>query len=462
MFSPETYQKRRDQLKKLMGTGVLLFPGNNDAPMNYPANTYHFRQDSSFLYYFGIDEPGLTGIIDVDNDSEIIYGDDVAIEDIIWTGPLPGLAEKAKKVNISETRPVSQLQIEVEQHIENDRPVLYLPQYRQDIINMVGDLSGTEHSEVNRSSSEKLARAVISQRSIKSSQEVTEIEKTLDISWEMNKKAMKLIRDGAYEYEVCGKVQASVLARNSHLSFPIIFSIHGETLHNHSHENMMSEGDILIMDSGAESPLHYASDITRTIPVSGEFSERQKYIYNTVLRAQLDAIDMMKPGVRNLDCHLKAAETIAAGLAEIGLMKGDTGEAVAAGAHALFFPHGLGHMLGLDVHDMEGLNEDLVGYDENVKRSDQFGLAYLRLARELEPGFVVTVEPGIYFIPELIDRWKEDRKFTEFIDYGEVEKYRNFGGIRIEDDVLITDSGHRVLGEPIAKTVEDVEEWCSS
>lgn len=461
MFSPETYQKRRDQLKKLMGSGVLLFPGNNEAPMNYPANPYHFRQDSSFLYYFGIDEPGLAGVIDVDNDTEIIFGDDVAIEDIIWTGPLPVLAEKAGKANIFDTRPSSRLSEVMKKYISDGRQVLYLPQYRQDLINMVGDLTGKEHSEVNESSSEKLARAVISQRSIKSEQEVAEIEKALDISWEMNKKAMKLIRDGAYEYEVCGKIQASVLARNSHLSFPIIFSIHGETLHNHSHDNMMSEGDILIMDSGAESPLHYASDITRTIPVSGEFSERQKYIYNTVLRAQLDAIEMMKPGVRNLDCHLKAAETIASGLAEIGLMKGDTEEAVSAGAHALFFPHGLGHMLGLDVHDMEGLNEDLVGYDEKVKRSDQFGLAYLRLGRELETGFVVTVEPGIYFIPELIDRWKEDRKFTDFINYEEVEKYRKFGGIRIEDDVLITESSHRVLGEPIAKTVEDVEEWCS-
>ena len=450
MFSPETYQKRRDQLKKLMGTGVLLFPGNNEAPMNYPANPYHFRQDSSFLYYFGIDEPGLTGVIDVDNDTEIIFGDDVAIEDIIWTGPLPMLAEKAGKVNISDTRPSSRLSEVMKKYISDGRQVLYLPQYRQDIINMVGDLTGKEHSKVNESSSEKLARAVISQRSIKSDQEIAEIEKALDISWEMNKKAMKLIRDGAYEYEVCGKLQASVLARNSHLSFPIIFSIHGETLHNHSHDNMMSEGDILIMDSGAESPLHYASDITRTIPVSGEFSERQKYIYNTVLRSQLDAIEMMNPGVRNLDCHLKAAKTIASGLAEIGLMKGDTEEAVSAGAHALFFPHGLGHMLGLDVHDMEGLNEDLVGYDQKVKRSDQFGLAYLRLGRELETGFVVTVEPGIYFIPELIHRWKEDKKFTDFINYEEVEKYRKFGGIRIGGDVLSPYSGHSEGGEPIA------------
>ncbi|MBD3178797.1 MAG: M24 family metallopeptidase [Candidatus Latescibacteria bacterium] len=461
MFSPERYQERREQLRKLIGSGVLLFPGNNEMPMNYPANPYHFRQDSSFLYYFGIDEPGLTGIIDADNGSEMIFGDDVAIEDIIWTGPLPLLADKAEKVGISDTRPVSELKKTLQGYLSDDRPLLYLPQYRQDIINMVAELTGQDYSSVNQSSSEELARAVISQRSIKSDEEVAEIEKALDISWEMYRTAMRHIKAGLHEYEVCGKVQASVLARDSHLSFPIIFSVHGETLHNHSHVNMMEEGDIVIMDSGAESPLHYASDITRTIPVSGEFTRRQKDIYETVLQAQLDAIEMMKPGVLNLDCHLKAAHTIAAGLTSIGLMKGDPGDAVEAGAHALFFPHGLGHMMGLDVHDMEGLNEDLVGYDENVTRSDQFGLAYLRLARELEPGFVLTVEPGIYFIPELIDRWKDEGKFSEFIDYHEVGKYRTFGGIRIEDDVLITASGHRVLGKPIAKTVDEVQKWCS-
>jgi len=461
MFSPEIYQKRRDELKKKMETGVLFFPGNNETPMNYPANPYHFRQDSSFLYYFGIDEPGLTGVIDVDNDEEIIFGDDVAIEDIIWTGPLPKLTDKAARFNISDTRPSSALGKAFEEYLNRGREIMYLPQYRQDITNMVGDLTDTDYSRVNSSSSVKLARAVISQRSIKSDEEVGEIEKALEISYDMNRTAMKLVRDGVYEYEVCGKVQAAVLARNSHLSFPIIFSIHGETLHNHSHNNMMSDGDILIMDSGAESPLHYASDITRTIPVSGEFNERQKYIYQTVLQSQLDAIEMMKPGVMNLECHLKAAHTIASGLTRIGLMKGDPEEAVRAGAHALFFPHGLGHMMGLDVHDMEGLGEDLVGYDEKISRSDQFGLAALRLARELEPGFVITVEPGIYFIPELIDRWKEEDRFAEFINYDKVEKYRNFGGIRIEDDVLITESGHRVLGKPIAKEVDEVQDWCT-
>lgn len=461
MFAPKIYQKRRDELKKTMKSGILLFPGNNDAPMNYPANSYHFRQDSSFLYYFGIDEPGLAGIIDVDNGEEIIFGDDVAMEDIIWTGPLPKLVEKAEMVNISDTRPFSALKETIRGYLKQGRQVLYLPQYRHDIIMLIQDLTGIHSSLVNDFSSQKLSKAVIQQRSIKEDGEIEEIEKALEISYHMNATAMSLIEEGKYEYEVYGKVHGEVLSRNSHISFPVIFSVHGETLHNHSHHNLMKAGDILIMDSGAESPLHYASDITRTIPVSGKFTDKQKAIYNAVLQSQLNAIEMMKPGVLNRDCHLEAARTIAVHLTTLGLMKGNPDEAVEEGAHALFFPHGLGHMMGLDVHDLEGLGEDLVGYDEEVKRSDQFGLAYLRLAKKLEPGYVLTAEPGIYFIPELIDRWKEDKKFTDFIDYQEVDKYRGFGGIRIEDDVLITEEGHRVLGKPIAKSVEDVQDWCS-
>ncbi len=461
MFSTKTYRDRRNGLKEKVESGVILLPGNNDAPMNYPANTYHFRQDSSFLYYFGIDEPGLTGIIDIDNDEEIIFGDDVAIEDIIWTGPLPKLAGKAEKAGVAKTKPSSELKDTILGFIKNDRDIHYLPQYRAETVLRIEDLTGIEHSSVNNSSSEKLAKAVISQRSVKTEEEIKEIEKALDISYQMYTAAMSLIRPGIYEHQVCGKVHGVVLANNSHLSFPFIFSVHGETLHNHSYDNIMEEGDLVLMDSGAESPLHYASDITRTMPVSGKFTGRQKDIYNIVLKAQLDAIEMMKPGVLNRDCHLRAAKTIAENLKELGLMKGDPDEAVAAGAHALFLPHGLGHMMGLDVHDMEGLNEDLVGYDENVRRSKQFGLSALRLGRKLQQGFVLTAEPGIYFIPELIDRWREENKLEEFINYDEVEKYRGFGGIRIEDDVLITGGGHRILGEPIAKTIEDVESWCA-
>jgi len=461
MFSQKTYQNRRDTLKKNMKSGVILFPGNNHSPMNYEDNTYHFRQDSTFLYYFGIDEPGLFGIIDVDNDEEIILGDDVAIEDIIWTGPLPKLKVKAEEVNISKTKPSAELTETIYNYIKSGRQILYLPQYRASNLIKIQELTGIHNCLINDFSSDRLTQAVIDQRSIKTDEEVEEIEKAISISYEMNATAMHLMKPDTYEYEICGKVQGIVLAQNSNISFPVIFSIHGETLHNHTHNNLMKDGDIAILDSGAESPLHYASDITRTIPVNGKFSDEQKDIYTIVLQANLNAIEMMKPGVFNKDCHLKAAKTITENMKQLGFMKGNPNDAVAAGAHALFMPHGLGHMMGLDVHDLEGLNEDMVGYDETVQRSEQFGLNALRLAKKLQPGYVVTVEPGIYFIPELIDRWKADNKFKEFINYDKVNTFRNFGGMRIEDDVLITGNGHKVLGKPIAKTVEEVEEWCA-
>jgi Xaa-Pro aminopeptidase len=461
MFNKQIYRNRRDELKKNVESGIILLPGNNNSSMNYKDNPYHFRQDSSFLYYFGLDEPGLTGIIDIDNDEEIIFGDDVAIEDIIWMGPLPKLVDKAEKVDVVVTKPVSELKNIIQNYIKAGRQVLYLPQYRADTIIQIEELAGIHNSYINAFSSEKLAKAVIVQRSIKTDEEVGEIEKALRISYQMYATAMSMIKPGVYEHQVCGKVHGVILANNSHVSFPIIFSVHGETLHNHSYDNLMEDGDILLMDSGAESPMHYASDITRTMPVNGKFTDKQKDIYNIVLKAQLDGIEMMKPGVLNRDCHLRAAKTIVENLKELGLMKGDPADAVEAGAHALFLPHGLGHMLGLDVHDMEGLNENLVGYNKMVQRSKQFGLDALRLGKELQPGFVLTAEPGIYFIPELIDRWKAENKLEEFINYSEVEKFREFGGIRIEDDVLITENGHKVLGEPIAKTVEDVETWCA-
>jgi Xaa-Pro aminopeptidase len=269
-----------------------------------------------------------------------------------------------------------------------------------------------------------------------------------------------MTKPGLYEYEVAGAVEGKVLSSGSYVSFPIIFSIHGEVLHGHSHENVMKDGDLLILDCGAESPLYYASDITRTYPVNGKFSGIQKDIYQIVLAANVEAIKMIRPRIPFRDVHIHAAKTIADGLQQLGFMKGDTDEAVAAGAHALFFPHGLGHHLGLDVHDMENFGEDYVGYDDDIKRSDQFGLAYLRLAKKLQPGYVVTVEPGIYFMPELFAQWKSQKKCAGFIDYKKVESHLGLCGFRVEDDVLVTKDGYRVLGNPIAKTVEEVEEWC--
>ena len=326
---------------------------------------------------------------------------------------------------------------------------------------MLFNLIGIEPNIVNNYSSFELTTAVIAQRSIKSKEEVVDIEKAVNVSYDMYALAMSMAKPGLFEREIAGFVEGVVLAAGGRLSFPTILSVHGETLHNHYHHNKMKSGDIFVMDSGAEVSNGYASDITRTIPVNGKFSSMQKDIYEIVLKAQVSSIKAIKPGVSYKNIHLKAAKIITEGLKDLGLVKGNVNDAVANGAHAMFFPHGLGHMMGLDVHDMENLGENLVGYGENVKRSDQFGLAYLRLAKKLKPGFVLTVEPGIYFIPELIDKWQKEKINSQFINFNKVNKYRSFGGIRIEDDVLVTRSSHRVLGKPIPKTISDVEDFCN-
>ncbi len=459
MFEKDIYIARRNRLKKQVEKGIVLFIGNGESPMNYSANTFPFRQDSSFLYFWGIDLPGFAALIDIDNGEEIVFGNDFDVDDIVWMGPQKRVAELAQEVGVSRSEPMDKLKEIAKASIENGRKIHYLPQYRADNIIALEELTGIPNAQINVNASTDLIRAVVEQRSIKSTDEIIEIEKALTISYQMNKIAMKLSKPGIYEREVYGAIEGVVLSSGSYVSFPVIFSIHGETLHNHGHDNLMKDGDMLVLDSGAESPLHYASDITRTFPVSGKFTDIQKDIYNVVLRTQEESIKMMKPGVYYKDVHMNASRIIAEGMKQLGFIKGNIDDVIDVGAHALFFPHGLGHMLGLDVHDMENLGEDYVGYNTETERSDQFGLAYLRLARRLQPGFIVTVEPGIYFIPELIDLWKAENKFSEFIDYNRVDKYRDFGGIRIEDDVLVTDDGHRVLGFGIAKSVDDVEEW---
>ena len=458
MFKTEIYVKRREKLRELVKTGVGLFLGNDTVPMNYPANTYpHFRQDSSFLYYFGLDEPGLAAIIDFDEGKEILFGTDVGIEEIIWMGYLPPLKEKAEKIGVKEISPPNKLEEYLKNALEKGRKIHYLPPYRGEHLVKLFNLLGIKPEEAGKKASVELIKAVVEMRSVKQPEEIEEIEKAMEITNEMHLLAMETAKPGMYEREIAGAMEGFVIQKGSYLSFPIICTIHGEILHNTSQENELKEGQLLLVDAGAESPLHYAGDMTRTFPVGKKFSQKQKEIYSIVLKTQLTAIDAIKPGIMYKEIHLLAAKTIAQGLKELGLMKGDVEEAVANGAHALFFPHGLGHMMGLDVHDMEGLGEDYVGYNHTVKRSDQFGLAYLRLAKELKPGYVLTVEPGIYFIPALIDQWKAQKKHEAFINYNKVEEYKNFGGIRIEDDVLVTEDGHRVLGKYVPKEIDDVE-----
>lgn len=462
MFSANTYVERRSKLKSKIKSGILLIPGNEEAPMNYPANSYTYRQDSTFLYYFGLDRDGLFAVIDVDNDKDLIFGYDYTIDDIVWMGPQPKIAESAQKVGVSETYSLEKLDDFIKDAKASGRVIHYLPQYRFQNMIRLEKLLGTKSYEINNHRSEEFTIAVIEQRSIKSKEELNEINFALDISYEMNTAAMKLAQPGKKEREIYGALNGIANSMGRGVSFPVICSVHGETLHNHHYDNTLSDGDLLLIDSGAESLLHYASDITRTFPVNGKFTNKQKEIYNIVLSSQLKAIESVKPGIRFREVHLNAAEVIADGLKNLGLMKGDPKEVVSKGAHALFFPHGLGHAMGLDVHDLEALGENLVGYDKDTKRSDQFGLAYLRFAKDLQPGYVLTIEPGIYFIPELIDKWKSENKFTEFINYDKVEAYKDFGGIRIEDEIVVTDSGCEVLGnKPIPKTIEEVEKICT-
>ena len=461
MFSTKTYIDRRNELKKEFKKGIILFLGNNESPMNYSGNTYHYRQDSTFLYYWGINQPGIAALINLDKDEEIIFGDERSVDDIIWMGLDETISERSKKVGVNKVKPYSKLDSYLDKQISKGSKVHYLPQYRYDNIFLLDKLLNVKPAKVNSKASKKLINAIIKQRSIKTEEEITEIEKAIETSYLMNTTAMKLMKPGIVEREVYGAVEGIALSNGNGVSFPIIFSVNGQILHNHSHENIMQDGQIAVLDSGAETMMGYASDITRTIPVNGKFSEKQKAIYNIVLDAQLKAIEMIKPGVKFKDIHLASAKVIASGLKELGIMKGDIDKAVKKGAHALFFPHGLGHMMGLDVHDMENLGENLVGYNKKNKRSDQFGLAYLRLGKELKEGFVVTVEPGCYFIPALIDKWKSEKKHNSFINYNKLEEYIDFGGIRIEDDILVTKNGFKVLGKPIPKTVEEVEKVCA-
>jgi len=458
MFPAATYIARRRRLKEDLKSGIILFLGNENSPMNYPDNQYAFRQDSSFLYFWGIDLPGLAAIIDIEQDREIIFGRELTIEDIIWSGPQTSLKEYCLKCGAADNASQEQLAAAITEAVRKGRRIHFLPQYRPENFIKIQALLGLNVAVANHYTSPVLIKSVVAQRSVKTEDEIQQIETALDATYEMQTLAMRLSRPGMIEKEIVGAMAGRAYARDGNaLAYPIIFTTKGHVLHNLKHDNVMQTGDLVINDSGCESALHYASDITRTFPVGGKFSRQQKEIYAIVLRVQQKAIENIRAGIEYREVHLAAAKEAALGLKALGLMAGDVDEAVAAGAHALFFPHGLGHMLGLDVHDMEDLGEDHVGYTDTIQRNPQFGLSHLRLARKLEPGFVLTVEPGLYFIPDLIDLWKTEKRCEEFIDYAKVEAYRDFGGVRIEDDVLVLRDGRRVLGRSIAKSVAEVE-----
>jgi Xaa-Pro aminopeptidase len=460
MLTPDTYRARRARLSKAIGSGLVLFLGNDEVGMNYTANVYPFRPDSTFLYFWALDQPGLAAVIDIDARTETVFGDDVTVADVVWSGPQPTTASRAAEAGVKKTAPSGKLADVMSAAMKKKRPVHFLKPYRAEHVVKLAALTGIKPAKLADKRSLVLHKAVAAQRLYKTPEEVADIEMAVDVSREMYAAAMRAAKPGLKEYQVVAEIAKVVMARGCTYAFPPICSVHGETLHNPYYRNTLAKGDVLILDSGAETPSRNASDVTRTIPVGGTFSSQQRAIYDAVLRAQMGAIGAIKPGVPYRDVHLGAAKSFVTDLTSLGLMKGNADEAVAAGAHALFFPHGLGHMMGMDVHDMENLGEDIVGYGEGYKRSTQFGLNYLRLARPLEAGFVLTVEPGVYFNPALIDQWKAKKTNAAFINFKEVDKFRDARGYRIEDDVLVTPGGARVLGPPIPKTAADVEAAC--
>jgi Xaa-Pro aminopeptidase len=450
------YRDRRNKIREAVGGGVILWLGHMLQPRNYTDNTYHFRQNSHFLYYMGLSDPDLAVLSYPERDNDILFSKPTTMDDIIWSGASQERMNMARQAGIETIEDISRLGVHLAKAQSQKLQIHYLPPYQASSLFRIAELLVMELDEVTSGVSACLKDEVARQRSIKSKLETAEIEAALRVTDHMHRRAMAVAKPGIYEYEVAGEIQAVALRANFRQSFTPIVTVRGQVLHNHSYDNLLQDGQLMINDSGAESPSGYAADITRTFPVNGRFSSAQREIYETVLSMQLGAIEAIRPGIRYRDVHLIACRILAEKLCALGLMKGDPAAAVEAGAHALFFPHGLGHMMGLDVHDMEDLG-DVVGYPKGEARSKQFGLNFLRLSRTLEEGFVLTVEPGIYFIPALIDKWAEERQHKDFIAYEKLDAYRTFGGCRIEDDVLVTAKGARVLCPGIPKTVAEVE-----
>ncbi len=464
MFSPETYAERRNALRKKIKTGIVLLPGHTESPINYAGNAYPFRQDSNFLYYFGLSDPGFVGVMDVDNDTDCLYANEWTMDDLVWMGPQPTVRELAARVGVQSCGLPLELQTMLGSAVKKGRRVHFLPPYRAENRCAIASLLGVDPARVGDHASRELIRAVVEMREIKSSEEIEQLEAVAETGYRMHTAAMQLAKPGGSELAIAAEMERIAMQGGGRTSFHSIVSQHGETLHNHDWSGKLGAGRLLLVDAGAENAMGYASDHTRTIPVGGKFTQQQREIYQIVLAANARGQELAKPGVAYQSVHIEALKVMVEGLIGLGLMKGDPTEAVMSGAAALFMPHGLGHQMGLDVHDMEDLGERYVGYDEIVERSKQFGLGALRMGKQLRAGHVVTVEPGIYFIPALIRKWQTERIHTQFIPYAKLERYLDFGGIRLEDNILITSSGNRLISNkfrpPIAPA--DVESACSA
>ncbi|KQS32979.1 aminopeptidase P family protein [Dyadobacter sp. Leaf189] len=457
MFSKETYIQRRQQLKSKVGSGLILFLGNEESGMNYRDNVYPFRQDSTFLYYFGLDIASIHAVIDIDNDQEIIFGNELTIDDIVWTGPKEPLTEKAAKAGITQVKSLSAIRSFLKNALDKKQNIHFLPPYRGDHYLQLQEWLHISPAEAAQKASVTLIKAVVAMRNYKTAEEIAEMEKAVDTSVDMHLDFMRNTRPGMTEKEVAGKLQSIAIGAGGDISYPIILTVNGEILHTHTRDLAMREGQMGLCDAGAETAMRYCGDLTRTIPMGKQFSTLQREMYQIVLDAQNAAIAACQPGILFKDVHKLAATKLLEGLKLLGVVKGDVEEAVTNDVHTLFFQCGLGHMIGLDVHDMENLGEQYVGYTEDLVKGTTFGWKSLRLGRALEPGFVVTVEPGLYLIPTLIDRWKAENKLADFVDYNKLETLRDFTGIRIEDNILITETGNRILGKHLPKEVAEVE-----
>jgi Xaa-Pro aminopeptidase len=457
MFGKHIYTQRRQQLKKMVGNGIILLLGNEESSMNYKDNLYPFRQDSCFLYFFGIDRYSLMAVIDIDGDIEIVFGDNVTTEQMLWTGfqePLELLSERA---GVKQVKRRHEIETVIKKAQAQNRRIHFLPPYRPEQIETLHSLLGIVPGSLQNMVSVNLIKAIVAQRSVKAPEEMDEITKAVNTTVRMQLAAITMAREGMKEAQIAGSIHNIAIAEGGNLSFPSILTINGQILHIGYSQTILHNGNLVLCDCGAETAMHYAGDLTRTFPVSGTFNSMQKEMYDIVLEAHQAAVDMLTPGMLYRDVHLLACEKLTEGLKQLGVMKGDVKASVAHGAHALFFPCGLGHMMGLDTHDMENLGEKYVGYNDDITQSTQFGLKSLRLARALEEGFVITVEPGLYFNPQLIDEWAAEKKCVDFIDYEKLHSYKNAGGIRIEEDFLITKEGSLLLGNPLPKTANEIE-----
>ena len=465
MFDTATYIRRRNELKKLVKEGIIILFGNNESPANFPNNGYYpFRQDSSFLYYFGLQRDGLVGIIDIDNDKDILVGNDIDIEDIVWYGSVESMTEMMQRCGAQETLPMKALKTICNEALSKHRKIHFLPPYRHDIKIQVFDLLGVHPIQQKEAASMELIKGVVKMRSAKEQQEIEELERAAVIGYMMHTTAMRLTKPGVTEKFVSGQVDGIAHSYGAMVSFPTIYTQHGEILHGAPSMNKLEDGRLVLCDAGGETLNNYCSDNTRTMPVNGKFTQRQLEIYSIVEACHDYTLELAKPGVKYADVHFAVCRLMFDRLKELGLAKGNTEEAVRAGAHAMFLPHGLGHMMGMDVHDMENLDQINVGFDEETRPNlEQFGTNCLRMGRRLEEGFVVTDEPGIYFIPALIDEWKAKKHCAEYLNFDKLETYKDFGGIRIEDDVLITKDGCRFIGKDrIPYHPKDVEAFMAN